>query len=469
MTDETKTQERSTVELPPAPGPANLARHAPQSEPFAETMWTRERIDLIKAEICPAGIGDGEFSLFIEKCKRSGLDPLMGEAYCVPRKQKVKYADPQGRKERDGSPVMIEKWVERHVFQAAEQGMQVRAHRAGDFEGVRFGAIYAQDKCAIDFSEGKVLHQAMAGQPRGQLIGAWAIARRKGRDYHPVAHVLISEYRQSNAMWDGKPETMIAKCARALALRLAYPFEFAGIFTAEEMAAGIDLEHTATPGDMEATEKTPVDGPPPAGGTKSDDLEAFMKSRSPAPKAAIVTPPPKASAATVNAPSSQAANATKPPPPVGEQVPPRVDPPAVSGAGRVQPEAKPADVLQFPTNANTQALKDADAKTKAAGAAPAGPDDLVMVDGKKIKIADATVAQLEKALAFARDQVAKSPTATWVPRVTAKIEQVDAEIKARAAALDAALEGPAEGDAPANEPPDPLGEENPPPEPGSDG
>lgn len=461
MNDETKTATAETnTHVFETPSPANLAAQAPQANPFADTMWTQDRIDLIKAEICPAGIGDGEFRLFLEKCKRSGLDPLMGEAYCVPRSQKVKFPDPKGRKEQDGRPVMLEHYVERHVFQASEQGMQVRAHRAGDFDGVRFGAIYANDKCAIDFSEGKVVHQAMAGQPRGQLIGAWAIARRKGRDFHPVAHVLFSEYRQKGAMWDGKPETMIGKCARSLALRLAYPYEFAGVFTAEEMGAGIDRD--ATPADNEAMDRTPIDGPTQSGtgAEKTDDLEAFLKSRTPAPKA----PAPKPSAATVDAPkpSPAAPAAGKAAPPVGSQVPPKVEPPANSGGARVQPE-KPAEVFDFPGGAK----REAQAAAPAAAKGTPGPDEIKVGTTVK-KITDATVAELETQAAFAIDQMAKSPTATWVPRVKEKLVLVEAELKARADALKASLEAP-EPDAPPAEEPEPQPGDTSPPEPGSDG
>ena len=44
-------------------------------------------MELIKRTICPRGIGEDEFALFIEQCKRSGLDPLLKEAFCVARRQ----------------------------------------------------------------------------------------------------------------------------------------------------------------------------------------------------------------------------------------------------------------------------------------------------------------------------------------------------------------------------------------------
>ena len=53
------------------------------------TTVPRERVDLVKRTICPKGISDDEFALFIEQCKRSGLDPLLKEAFCVARRANV--------------------------------------------------------------------------------------------------------------------------------------------------------------------------------------------------------------------------------------------------------------------------------------------------------------------------------------------------------------------------------------------
>jgi hypothetical protein len=53
----------------------------------AQSPWSRDRVELIRRTICPKGIGEDEFTLFIEQCKRSGLDPLLKEAFCVGRRQ----------------------------------------------------------------------------------------------------------------------------------------------------------------------------------------------------------------------------------------------------------------------------------------------------------------------------------------------------------------------------------------------
>lgn len=185
-----------------------------------EDIWTKERIETIKKSICPQGISDADFELFVEQCRRSGLDPFKKEAFCVPRRVNV------GSKE---SP----KWITRHEMQAAEAGMAARADRFPDFRGLRCAAICEGDEISIDEGEGKVHHKYTPGK-RGKLIGAWAQPFRENRTL-PIILLKLDEYVQDNAMWRSKPVTMIVKCARAAAYRVAYPNVFGGIYIREEM------------------------------------------------------------------------------------------------------------------------------------------------------------------------------------------------------------------------------------------
>lgn len=288
-------------------GPIAVAGGRPPAE-----VWTPARIELIKKQICPAGITDDEFAVFLEKCRRSGLDPLMGECFCVPRGSNVKIRDPKGTIDKEtGKVAIVTRYVEQHVFQAAEQGMEVRAHRSGDFIGIRAGAIYEGDHCAIDFAEGRVIHRTNAALPRGKLLGAWAIASRRGVEIQPVAHVLLAEYNQGQSVWVTKPETMIVKCARSAALRLAFPAEFAGIYTAAEMSSMLtDEAREATGAQAEKAINAPATAPG-AASSKTDDLEELLKKR--AGKTTVEAKPRDANQAiTVNGKRKWIEDATTP-------------------------------------------------------------------------------------------------------------------------------------------------------------
>jgi phage recombination protein Bet len=189
----------------------------------AQSAWSRERVELIRRTICPKGIGEDEFALFIEQCKRSGLDPLLKEAFCVGRRQNV------GNRERPN-------WVTRYEFQPSEAGMLARAERFPDFKGIQASAVYAEDEIIVDQGKGEVVHRFNPAKRKGALVGAWARVVREGK-LPVVVWLDFSGYVQQTPLWAKIPTTMIEKCARVAALRKAYPEAFGGLYVREEMPA----------------------------------------------------------------------------------------------------------------------------------------------------------------------------------------------------------------------------------------
>lgn len=271
----TTTETKNEAKPEQLNGTAPLAKVANVGDLVPEAgaqaiVWTRERIDLIKRQVCPAGVTDDEFAIFIEQCKRTQLDPLIKEAFCVPRKVKIQH--------RDGST----EWVTKHEFQPAEAGMASRADRFPDYRGIKSGAVYANDKIEIDQEAGTVVHKYNPAGDRGALIGAWARAFREGR-HTPVEFVKLGEYIQklpdgkTTGQWGAKPETMIVKCARAAAFRRTYPNTFGGLYIKEE-----DQEH-------EERELNPAPSPEGNGKTRTDSVAEKVAARAaaPGPKPAV--------------------------------------------------------------------------------------------------------------------------------------------------------------------------------------
>ena len=209
----------------------------------AQSAWSRERVELIRRTICPKGIGEDEFALFIEQCKRSGLDPLLKEAFCVGRRQNT------GSRERPN-------WTTRYEFQPSEAGMLARAERFPDFKGIQASAVYAEDEIIVDQGKGEVVHRFNPAKRKGALVGAWARVVREGK-LPVVVWLDFTGYVQQTPLWAKIPTTMIEKCARVAALRKGYPEAFGGLYVREEMPA----EEYETPALSRSTPLPPAPAP----------------------------------------------------------------------------------------------------------------------------------------------------------------------------------------------------------------
>lgn len=217
----------------------------------ASGQWSTERVELIRRTICPKGIGEDEFALFIEQCKRSGLDPLLKEAFCVARRANA------GNREKPH-------WVTRYEFQPSEAGMLARAERFPDFKGIQASAVYAEDEIIVDQGKGEVVHRFNPARRKGSLVGAWSRVVRDGK-LPVVVWLDFAGYVQQTPLWARIPTTMIEKCARVAALRKAYPEAFGGLYVREEMPAE-EFEPQAEPAPQPTPEPTlePAATPEPA-------------------------------------------------------------------------------------------------------------------------------------------------------------------------------------------------------------
>jgi phage recombination protein Bet len=209
--------------------------------------WNDERRALVRRTICPKGISEDEFLLFMEQCQRSGLDPLLKEAFCVPRRMNI------GSREKPN-------WVTKHEFQPSEAGMLTRAERMPDFKGVQASAVYAGDHILIRQGKGEVEHEFNPAKREGALVGAWARVVRDGK-VPTVIWLDFAAYAQATPLWGKMPATMIEKCARAGGLRKAYPSQFGGLYVAGERPDDVDTGEEETPATV-TREKPAL--PPPA-------------------------------------------------------------------------------------------------------------------------------------------------------------------------------------------------------------
>lgn len=165
--------------------------------------FTTDQVSLIKKQIAPQATDD-ELKLFLYQAKRTGLDPLTRQIYCIHRNQK----------NFDGS------YSKKMTIQTSIDGFRVIAERSGDYGG--------QDEPQFVEVDGKIICcKVPVYKFRGEQRYQASVGVAYWDEYVPQAG--------QDHMWKKMPHNMISKVAEALGLRKAYPQDLSGLYTAEEM------------------------------------------------------------------------------------------------------------------------------------------------------------------------------------------------------------------------------------------
>ncbi|MFE9363718.1 phage recombination protein Bet [Streptomyces sp. NPDC006978] len=179
-----------------------------------QTNWTSDQQAVLMQSGIDNQVAPAELSAFLHLCQRTRLDPFSRQIYLIGR-----WNGQQQRKV--------------YTPQTSIDGYRVIAHRAAAEAGHSLGY---EDTLWCDPS-GKWRDVWLDQQPPA---AAKVTVIRNGMRFSAVAR--YSEYVQTkkggepSGLWVKMPTTMTAKCAEALALRMAFPHDLAGVYTAEEMA-----------------------------------------------------------------------------------------------------------------------------------------------------------------------------------------------------------------------------------------
>jgi len=167
-------------------------------------------IEIIKKYVCPKAT-DQEAYMFMQLCNLQGLNPFLREAYLI------KYGD------------------EAATIVTGKDTFTKRADKLPQYDGFKAGIIVIDNSKQCQYREGSFL------APGETLLGGWAEVFRKDRSHSFRNEVSLEEYARKKkdgtltANWKSMPATMIRKVPLVQSLREAFPDEFGGMYSPEEM------------------------------------------------------------------------------------------------------------------------------------------------------------------------------------------------------------------------------------------
>lgn len=175
-------------------------------------MWNnKENLEEIRKLFAPK-LTEMEFQFFVGLGKASRLNPFTREIWCV--------------KYQDNSPAQV--FIGRDGYRKAAQ-----SHHEYDYH--QCDAVYEND--LFEVHNGEVKHSYKLVN-RGQLIGAYCIAKRHKSSRPIYVFSELKEYSTGKSLWNaqtGKPATMIKKVAESQCLRACFQDLLGGTYSEEEM------------------------------------------------------------------------------------------------------------------------------------------------------------------------------------------------------------------------------------------
>jgi phage recombination protein Bet len=176
-------------------------------------VFTPDQVDLIKRTIARGATND-ELQLFLNQCRRTGLDPFTRQIYFTKRRVKNRETG---------------EWESIGTTQTGIDGFRVIAERTQQYDGSE--TMW----CGAD---GIWTDVWLKDEPPA---AARVIVYRKGCSHAFVGIAKWREYVQTTvdgqpvSMWRKMPANQLAKCAEALAQRKAFPNDLSGLYTTDEL------------------------------------------------------------------------------------------------------------------------------------------------------------------------------------------------------------------------------------------
>lgn len=156
-------------------------------------------------------VNDRDVLVFMNKCKFSGLNPFLNEAYLI------KYGD------------IVQMVTGKETF-GKKSDLDPR------YKGFKAGVIVVDGQKKIVYREGTIYIKG-----HETLLGGWCEVYKEGQERVRV-ELLLSEYSTGKSAWSSKPALMIRKCAYVGAHREAFPNLLGGEYIQEELQKS-EMQH----------------------------------------------------------------------------------------------------------------------------------------------------------------------------------------------------------------------------------
>jgi len=169
-------------------------------------------------------VSDQEVVLFMNTCKMQCLNPLaQGEVYLI------KFGNDPAQMVV-GKDAYLRRAYSNPNYLCKREGITV----------LRGNQVIQKEGCCL--------------YPGEQLLGGWCRVTylRRDKEYTAFKEVAFGEYNKGQASWKTKPASMIMKVAVSQCVRDAFPKDYEGLYSEEEMVASgaipaVDVEYTDIP------------------------------------------------------------------------------------------------------------------------------------------------------------------------------------------------------------------------------
>lgn len=220
-----------------------LGKHVELDLDFVKKYLVRGRSELVS---------DQEVVFFMNTCKMQCLNPLAsGEVYLI------KYNKDQPAQMVVGKDAYLRRAYGNPDYLCKTDGIVVQ----------RGNQIVQKEGCCL--------------YPSEVLIGGWCRVTflRGNKERTAFKEVALSEYNSNMANWKSKPATMINKVAVSQCVRDAFPKDYEGVYSEEEMVASgaIPVEYVDIVDEQPSSETVVMEDDPVA--TNEQKQELFKAAR----------------------------------------------------------------------------------------------------------------------------------------------------------------------------------------------